>query len=238
MPVHTNRLSAALATMIASLTLVSGCDKQAHAPASADVAGVPTFVAVAGENIKVSMRYFTANNLVGEPLDGYQANRCLLAADAAKALQATALVLAEQGFGLELFDCYRPQRAVNHFVRWASAPEDQTTKRDFYPREEKSQLFERGYIAERSGHSRGATVDLTLYRLDTGGEVDMGTSFDFMDERSATEFPLEDETARENRLQLRAALEAQGFVNYSQEWWHYTYKPEPWPDTYFDVPVQ
>lgn len=238
MHVYTDRLLAALLTITTALALLSGCDNKAHTPAVAGAVRAPVFVAVEGVNIKVSMRYFTANNLVGEPLDGYQANRCLLAADAANALRATALVLAEQGFGLELFDCYRPQRAVNHFVRWASAPEDHTTKRDFYPREEKSQLFERGYIAERSGHSRGATVDLTLYRLDTGDEVNMGTSFDFMDERSATEFPLADAAARENRLRLRAALEAQGFVNYAQEWWHYTYKPEPWPETYFDVPVQ
>ncbi|WOX04733.1 M15 family metallopeptidase [Microbulbifer pacificus] len=220
------------------LTMVVGCYKKVNTPVAADIANVPAFVAVEGPNIKVSMRYFTKSNLVGEPLDGYQANRCLLAPEAANALLATARVLEEHGLGLELFDCYRPQRAVNHFVRWASAPEDYSTKPDFYPSEEKSELFARGYIAERSGHSRGATVDLTLYQLDTGEELNMGTSFDFMDEQSATEFPLVDAAARENRLKLRTALEAQGFVNYTQEWWHYTYKPEPWPETYFDAPVQ
>lgn len=197
----------------------------------------PEFVAVSGENIKVAMRYVTTDNLVGEPLDGYRENLCLLAPAAARALEKVATRLQADGLGLELFDCYRPQQAVNHFVRWAAAPEDHSTKAAFYPREEKSQMFERGYIAERSGHSRGATVDLTLYRLDSGAALDMGTGFDFMDERSATEHPLEDDGARSNRLRLRDAMEAEGFVNYTQEWWHYTFKPEPYPDTYFDVPV-
>lgn len=197
----------------------------------------PGFVAVRGGNIKVAMRYATTNNLVGEPLDGYRDNLCLLAPSAAHALEKVAHRLAEEGLGLELFDCYRPQQAVNHFVRWAAAPEDHSTKADFYPREKKSEMFERGYIAERSGHSRGATVDLTLYRIDTGEALEMGTGFDFMDERSATEYPLKDATARANRLHLREVMGAAGFVNYTQEWWHYTYKPEPYPDTYFDVPV-
>ena len=205
----------------------------------------PDFVAVgvgdssskSPANIKVAMRYVTADNLVGEPLDGYRENLCLLAPAAARALEKVAGRLAQEGLGLELFDCYRPQQAVNHFVRWAAAPEDHSTKADFYPREEKSQMFERGYIAERSGHSRGATVDLTLYRMDSGAALDMGTGFDFMDERSATEYPLEDAAARANRLRLREVMSAEGFVNYAQEWWHYTFKPEPYPDNYFKVPV-
>ncbi|WP_237060642.1 M15 family metallopeptidase [Microbulbifer sediminum] len=195
-------------------------------------------VAVRGEGIRVDMKYFTGDNLVGEPLDGYRANRCLLAPVAAEALVQVARDLAGRGLGLEIFDCYRPQRAVDHFVRWASAPEDFSTKAKFYPREKKSQMFELGYIAERSGHSRGATVDLGLYRLESGDSLDMGTGFDFMDERSATAFPLEDSAAIRNRQLLKEVMAAHGFVNYAQEWWHYTYKPEPWPGQYFDMPVE
>ncbi|AOS98207.1 D-alanyl-D-alanine dipeptidase [Microbulbifer aggregans] len=194
--------------------------------------------AVSAADIRVDMKYHSGDNLVGEPLDGYEANRCLLAPEAASALKEVASDLSTLGLGLVIFDCYRPQQAVNHFVRWVSEPEDFSTKEAFYPREEKSQMFARGYIAERSGHSRGATVDLGLYRLESGDLVDMGTGFDFMDERSATEFPLEDSLAVQNRLLLRDAMAARGFVNYFQEWWHYTFKPEPWPEQYFDFPVQ
>lgn len=223
-------------SLVAAL-LVACNDGSVESPGPKHGEPAPGFVAVEHENIKVALRYFGPDNLVGKPLDGYEANRCFLAADAAAAIEAAAADLAKEGLGLELFDCYRPQRAVNHFVRWAAAPEDHTTKAAFYPREQKDQMFERGYIAERSGHSRGATVDLTLYALSTGAALDMGTSFDFMDERSATEYPLQSAGARENRMLLRGAMERHGFVNYAQEWWHYTYKPEPFPDTYFDFPI-
>ncbi|MBB5210756.1 uncharacterized protein YbbC (DUF1343 family) [Microbulbifer hydrolyticus] len=222
--------------LIMSSIALGACQERIDQPLRAE-SNDPEFVAVSGDHLKIAMRYVTPENLVGQPLDGYRENLCMLTPVAAEALKEVAANLAQDGLGLELFDCYRPQRAVDHFVRWAAAPEDHTTKADFYPREEKSRMFERGYIAERSGHSRGATVDLTLYRLDSGEALDMGTGFDFMDERSATEYPLSDTTARANRLRLRAAMEAEGFTNYAQEWWHYTFKPEPYPDTYFDVPV-
>ncbi|WP_193164811.1 M15 family metallopeptidase [Microbulbifer hainanensis] len=198
----------------------------------------PGLVPVTGEHIRVELRYFSGENLVGERLDGYRANRCLLVPAAREALQKVAADLAARGLGLVTFDCYRPQRAVDHFVRWAGQPENFSTKAAFYPREEKARLFEHGYIAARSGHSRGATVDLGLYRLNDGGLVNMGTSFDFMDARSATDFALADREAHDNRMLLRDTMTARGFHNYPQEWWHYTFKPEPWPDHYFDVPVQ
>ncbi|AQQ67272.1 hypothetical protein Mag101_06200 [Microbulbifer agarilyticus] len=235
-----NRLWKCAAAIFAVGSLIAACqDKPVDIPQSGieESQATSQFVSIDASNIKVAMRYFTKDNLVGEPLDGYQANVCLLAAEAEAALQKVADSLAREGLGIEVFDCYRPQSAVNHFVRWAAAPEDHSTKADFYPREEKSQMFERGYIAERSGHSRGSTIDLTLYRLDSGEALDMGTGFDFMDERSATEYPLGDAEAMANRFKLRDAMSAEGFVNYSQEWWHYTFKPEPYPDRYFDVPV-
>ncbi|MEX2963145.1 M15 family metallopeptidase [Microbulbifer sp. TYP-18] len=219
------RLIAFLPTIV---SLLIGCS----------TGGAPQLVSVASPGISVDMKYFSGDNLVGEPLDGYRANKCLLAGEAAAALQQVATDLRVLGVGLVVFDCYRPQSAVNHFVRWASTAEDHSTKERFYPREEKAQLFARGYIAQRSGHSRGATVDLGLYDLASGNLLDMGTPFDFMDERSATEYPLESSAAYRNRMLLRDAMRARGFVNYPQEWWHFTYKPEPWPDQYFDVPVE
>lgn len=207
---------------------ISGC---------ADQPPAPDFVAVSGAGIELDIKYFTGDNLVGERLDGYLAPSCWLARSAANALQKVAVGLAEQGLGLLIFDCYRPQTAVNHFVRWAASPEDLSTKPLYYPNEEKARLFERGYIAERSGHSRGATVDLSVYRLADGKALDMGTGFDYMDESSATAYEPVSETVRANRDLLLAAMTAQGFVNYAQEWWHYTYKPEPYPDTYFSQPV-
>lgn len=207
-------------------------------PAAAGEEAQPQLVPVSAENIRVELKYFSGDNLVGERLDGYRANRCLLVPEAREALRTVAADLLERGLGLVVFDCYRPQRAVNHFVRWAAQPEDFSTKAEFYPREQKEKLFERGYIAARSGHSRGATVDLGLYRLADGELLNMGTHFDFMDERSATEYALEDHIAHDNRMRLRKAMTARGFHNYAAEWWHYTFKPEPWPDRYFDLPVE
>lgn len=218
--------------MAGSLATALGCAVQSETPLAAP------FVSVTGAAIKLDIKYFTGDNLVGEPLDGYHQAACLLVPEAAAALNRVRDSLSTQGLGLLIFDCYRPQRAVSHFVRWAAAPEDHSTKPDYYPNEEKSQMFERGYIAERSGHSRGATVDLTLYDLATGEPLDMGTGFDFMDESSATDYPLANKRAIANRHLLRAAMTQAGFKNYAQEWWHYTFKPEPYPDTYFDIPVQ
>ncbi|UTA48407.1 M15 family metallopeptidase [Simiduia sp. 21SJ11W-1] len=229
-----------LLALACGVLITSGCKQAADAQLgeAQSAAAQSPFVQVTDANITLDIKYFTHENLVGEPLDGYLAARCLLVPEAARALVAVSEALAEDGLGLLIFDCYRPQRAVNHFVRWAASPEDNSTKPDFYPNEEKHLMFERGYIAERSGHSRGATVDLSLYRLADGSPLDMGTGFDFMDESSATDYPLENAQAVANRHLLRQAMTAAGFKNYAQEWWHYTFKPEPHPDTYFDIPVQ
>ena len=191
--------------------------------------------------IETDIRYAGADNFVGGPVDGYEAGRCLLARPAAEALVGVQESLRPQGFGLVVYDCYRPQRAVDHFVRWARDTADRRTKEAHYPGVAKSRLFEEGYIAERSGHSRAATVDLTLARLHEGGSavpLDMGTSYDFFDPRSHTESPAVSAEQRDNRLRLRRAMEAGGFRNYEAEWWHYTLRDEPYPDTYFDVVVK
>lgn len=190
--------------------------------------------------IRVDARYAGSENFVGEPVDGYEAPRCLLARPAAERLAEVHRSLERQGLGLLVYDCYRPQRAVDHFVRWAADTADVATKAAYYPNVEKSRLFEEGYIARRSGHSRGSTVDLTLVRLegDAPGPLDMGTPYDFFDPRSHTESPEVGEGQLANRLRLRQAMEAGGFRNYPAEWWHYTLENEPYPDTYFDVVVR
>jgi D-alanyl-D-alanine dipeptidase len=191
--------------------------------------------------IAQDLRYAGADNFVGAKVDGYERPVCLLSAEAAEALAAAQGDLAPERLGLRVFDCYRPARAVAHFARWARDLSDQRTKPEYYPRVDKTQLFAEGYIAERSGHSRGSTVDLTLALRRADGslaEVEMGTPFDLFDPRSALEAGDVPEPARANRERLRAAMARRGFANLPQEWWHYTLAAEPYPDRYFDVPVR
>jgi D-alanyl-D-alanine dipeptidase len=192
-------------------------------------------------SIAADMRYAGSENFVGEPIDGYEAPRCLLSRVAAEALVEVQSILRDDGFGLLVFDCYRPQRGVDHFVRWAKDTADLRTKAEYYPNVRKSRLFEDGYIASRSGHSRASTVDLTMVRRrpdDSVEALDMGTPFDFFDPRSHTESPDVTPEQRVNRLRLRDAMEEGGFRNYSAEWWHYTMRDEPYPDEYFDRPIR
>jgi D-alanyl-D-alanine dipeptidase len=191
--------------------------------------------------VDLAIRYAGPDNFVGAPVDGYEAPVCLLSPPAAQALAAVQHDLEAEGLGLRVFDCYRPQRAVAHFARWARELGDQRSKARFYPRVEKSALFAEGYIAERSGHSRGSTVDLTLVERGPDGslrEVDMGSEFDLFDPRSHTESPEVGAAARAARLRLRAAMARRGFRNLPLEWWHYTLADEPYPDAYLDVPVR
>lgn len=205
------------------------------------------------------MRYRTAYNFVGRRIDGYREPLCILDRRAARALERAQARLREQGYTLKVYDCYRPQRAVDHFVRW-SRNDSRRMKREFYPRERKAQLFDRGYLARRSGHSRGSTVDLTLVRLpakpqpawsrDAFGltrctapyrrrfpdnSIDMGTSYDCFDTRSRT-FDSRGRV-RANRLRLRRVMDRAGFAPYDNEWWHFTLRDERYPDRYFDFPV-
>jgi D-alanyl-D-alanine dipeptidase len=191
--------------------------------------------------IRLDIRYAGPDNFVGTPIDGYQAAKCLLSEPAVRALATAQAELSAQGLGLLVYDCYRPKRAVDHFLRWAADPNTRETQSEYYPEVPKEELVARGYIAASSGHSRGSTVDLTLVRLDSwgGGEpVEMGTSFDFFDERSNTDSPRVAEEARTNRQLLRAVMERHGFRNLPQEWWHYTLTAEPFADRTFDGPVR
>lgn len=186
------------------------------------------------------IRYFGSDNFVGAPVDGYLAPRCWLKREAAEALARVERSLRQRGQRLQVFDCYRPARAVAHFMRWVEDPHDLATKPRYYPDLDKSEL-PGAYIGRVSGHSRGATVDLTLLQCDARGAncapLDMGTEFDFFGPRANTDSPLATDAQRRNRHALREAMAAQGFHNYPMEWWHYTLRPEPSPDTQYDVPV-
>ena len=208
------------------------------APAPAQDAD-PHFVALAQVDATIGqeIRYAGSANFVGAPIDGYERGVCLLTEPAARALAAVQRDLREQGLGLRVYDCYRPQRAVDHFMRWAADLGDQRTKVTFYPQVAKQELIARGYIAERSAHSRGSTVDLTLVGAD-GVPLEMGTPFDLFDERSHTESPGVPDAARANREKLRAAMQRRGFRNLAVEWWHYTLVDEPYGDRGFDTPVR
>jgi zinc D-Ala-D-Ala dipeptidase len=190
------------------------------------------------DGLAVDMRYFSNNNFVGERIDGYEHARCVLSAQAAFALAAAQKNLAARGLGLKVFDCYRPQRAVAHFVHWAQKVDDVRRKSQFYPDVDKRDLFKDGYISERSGHSRGSTVDLTLVRRADGREFDMGSPFDFFSPKSwPTDRGVSPEAQR-NRALLAEAMTAGGFRPYDKEWWHFTLANEPFPETYFDFPVR
>jgi D-alanyl-D-alanine dipeptidase len=185
----------------------------------------------------VDMRYAGAHNFVGRPIPGYDAARCRLTPPAGAALAEVARDLAPRGLVLKVFDCYRPARAVASFMRWARDLNDTAGKAEFYPQIDKRTLFRDGYIAARSGHSRGSTVDITL--AEAGGrELDMGTPFDFFSPRSSPADPSVAGSARANRALLAAAMRRRGFRPYAKEWWHFTLAREPFPATYFDFPVR
>ena len=190
----------------------------------------------------VEMRYLTANNFVGVPIDGYQKPICYLTRPAAAALAAVARELEPRGLVIKAFDCYRPTRAVAHFVRWAHDLRDTKQKAEFYPDVDKSTLFRDGYIASRSGHSRGSTLDLTLARKSDGQkphqELDMGTPYDFFSTKAWPSDRSVSEEAQSNRKLLADAMRRHGFSAYDKEWWHFTLKNEPFRDTYFDFPVR
>lgn len=188
--------------------------------------------------ILLDIRYYGEDNFVGARVDGYNGPYAILAVEAADALARVQADLSAQGLTLLIYDAYRPQKAVDHFKAWSEDPGDTRTKADYYPDLDKSRLFKLGYIASRSGHSRGATVDLTVADAATGEPLDMGTPHDFLGEESHHGSPLVTEEQAANRLLLKEKMERRGFKAYSKEWWHYTLIDEPYPDTYFDFDVE
>lgn len=198
----------------------------------------------------LEIRYFSTYNFVGTRINGYLEPTALLTKRAADSLKAVSEDVMKQGYRLKIYDAYRPQRAVDHFVEWAKVVEDTLMKKYFYPDLDKSVLFKLEYIYERSGHTRGSTVDLTLFDMAKEKEVDMGGTFDWFGHESHPDFGGNPETAEysksdsitseqfQNRMVLRAAMLRHGFKPVDTEWWHFTLKDEPFPDTYFNFPVK
>jgi zinc D-Ala-D-Ala dipeptidase len=216
------------------------------------------YLADVDPTIEQDMRYAGAKNFTGNPVPGYDAPECVLVRSAAEALKRVQAEVHAKGLTLKVYDCYRPARAVASFVEWAKTPDDPKAKAVYYPNLPKSALFP-DYIATRSGHSRGATMDLTLVPLSpseepapqsgeactapqTGeapdGSLAMGTTFDCFDTKANTAAPGLTEEERANRKALVDAMQAEGFKNYPKEWWHFTLEPEPYPDTIFDFPIE
>ncbi|MBQ7418655.1 MAG: M15 family metallopeptidase [Acidaminococcaceae bacterium] len=189
-------------------------------------------------DIMVELRYFTNYNFIGDRIRGYEEPVALVTKETAAALQGVLKELAPLGYTLKVYDAYRPQMAVDHFVEWARDINDTRMKGYFYPEENKENLFAHGYIASRSGHSRGSTVDVTLYDVRNGCDVDMGGTFDYFGYRSHQDYPNLTETQRKNRDLLRSVMLNHGFRGIDTEWWHFTLNNEPYPHDYFNFAVK
>lgn len=212
-------------------------------------------------SIVQDIRYATFHNFVGRPIDGYNANECILTGQAATLLAGIQERLVAGGFSLIVWDCYRPARAVADFKSWGGDPTDQAAKAEFYPNEDKAQFFKRGYLASRSRHSSGSTVDLGIMPLDSAGlaiapmtdppiacfapygeryddhALDFGTGYDCLDPVSSFDDPTVTADAKHNRATLRQLMTAAGFIPYDKEWWHFELADEPFPKKYFDFPI-
>ncbi len=183
------------------------------------------------------IRYHSTYNFVGERVDGYEEPIALLTIEAARALKTVANEANAMGYRLKIFDAYRPARAVKHFVLWGIEDLDLRMKPYFYPELEKQELFVKGYVASQSSHSRGSTVDLTLFNMKTGMEIDMGGPFDYFGEMSHPDYRGVTDEQYDNRMLLQKLMTRNGFEPIDCEWWHFTLKDEPYPETYFDFPI-
>ena len=188
-------------------------------------------------DIVLEILYYSTYNFIGDRIDGYEEPCALLTKEAARALKSVSKEMMVQGYRLKVFDAYRPACAVKHFVLWGIEDQDIRMKPYFYPKLEKEEVFARGYIAKQSSHSRGSAVDLTLLDMRTGKEVDMGGPFDLFDELSHPDYQGITEEQFENRMMLQRVMLRSGFQPIDCEWWHFSLKDEPYPNTYFEFPV-
>ena len=188
-------------------------------------------------DVILDIRYFSENNFIGRRIDGYEEPAALLTREAAEALKQAADEFRKNGLLIKVFDGYRPQKAVSHFMRWAADPDDVRNQADYYPDLDKRVLIPQGFIAEHSGHTRGSTIDMTLCHAETGAELDMGGPFDFFGELSHPDYKGITEQQYANRQYLREVMMRHGFRPLEEEWWHFTLAEEPFPDTYFTFPV-
>jgi len=189
-------------------------------------------------DLNIELRYFSTNNFVGDTIDGYKSNKLIITNETAQALKKVQHDLQQQNLCLKVYDGYRPQRAVNHFMRWAKDLNDTINKHQFYPDVEKRYLFREEYIATRSGHSRGSTLDLTIIDGITNEPLDMGSPYDFFGKESWVDHENLTETQKANRQLLQAVMLKYNFRNYAKEWWHFTLRWEPFPKTYFDFEIE
>lgn len=218
--------------IIILLVITFGCESNHGLP--------PGFVLLSDvvDDIRIDLRYSTQRNFMGRKIDGYESGRCYVTGETGKALTGVQKDLRPLGLSLKVFDAYRPQVAVDHFVRWAKDLTDTINKKIYYPKVPKSELFKRGYIAEKSGHTRGSTLDLTLVYAANDVELDMGTPWDYFSIKSWPESDLIRPAHRENRRILRDVMVKHGFKPYNKEWWHFTLGDEPFPDTYFNFTIK
>lgn len=235
-------ISLMLAAMMILVCFLSGCGKSSEPETSSDViesddASDFVLLSEAVPDAILEIRYYSTYNFVGDRIEGYEEPVALLTKEAAAALKAVSDDVMAKGYRLKIYDAYRPQMAVTNFVEWAQDTDDTRMKEYFYPDLEKDVLFPQGYIAEHSGHSRGSTVDLTLFDMTTEKEVDMGGTFDFFGEQSHPDYTGITEEQYANRMILREAMLAHGFKPLEEEWWHFTLEDEPYTDTYFTFPV-
>ena len=222
---------------VAVETAAQKAEKRAVLPDTEDASQF-VMLADAVPDAILEIRYFGTYNFVGTRIDGYLEPTALLTREAADSLQAVSKDVMALGYRLKIYDAYRPQKAVDHFVRWAANIPDTLMKPYFYPDLDKSVLFAKGYIAKKSGHTRGSTVDLTLFDMNTEKEVDMGGTFDWFGPESHPDFRGITPAQFANRMILRRAMMRHGFKPISSEWWHFTLKNEPFPNTYFTFPVK
>jgi D-alanyl-D-alanine dipeptidase len=196
------------------------------------------FLSDVDATIQSDLRYLIDNNFIGKTIDGYYDNCVIVTKETAEALLKVQAILSKKGLSLKIFDAYRPQQAVDHFVKWARVLNDTLMKQQYYPRVPKSELFNSGYIASKSGHTRGSTVDLTIINIKTGKELDMGSPYDFFGVESHPFYKNISENQKENRFYLREIMLANNFKPYDNEWWHFTLRNEPFPKTYFNFPIK
>lgn len=189
-------------------------------------------------NAVYDIRYYSSDNFVGTRVDGYLAPIAFITKEAGDRLIQVQKELNDEGLGLKIFDAYRPQKGVDHFVRWGAIPADTITKTKYYPNINKTNVFDLGYVATKSGHSRGSTIDLTIVNFETKQELDMGSPWDFFGEISHHDSPLVNKDQSANRNKLRTIMLKYSFKEYDNEWWHYTLKKEPFPATYFNFDIK
>lgn len=201
----------------------------------------PDFVSLSDvcPEMKIQANYSTKDNFTGAIVDGYKAKKAYLAKSAAKVLCEVQKDAKKKGYGIKIYDAYRPVKAVDFFISWAQLPETNPDLRNlYYPKFSREELFKAGYIAKQSSHSRGSTVDLTLFKLSDDKDLDMGSGFDYFDDISHTASNKVTAEQKKNRMLLKSMMEARGFVNFSQEWWHFSFKPEPFPGQSFNFDVE